>query len=53
MYFAGESGNARDGLLRSVQDPEGRARLIVKPEPYDDVEPGAERAFFDVVIIGQ
>ncbi len=53
MYFADEPGNARDPLLRAIRDRERRARLIVKPEPFDHVEPGAQRAYFDVVVIGQ
>ncbi len=53
MYFADEPGNVRDPLLNAIRDPARRARLVVKPEHYDHVEPGAERVHFDVVIIGQ
>lgn len=52
MYFSDEPANARDGLLGAVRDAAQRARLLVKPETYDHVEPGAERASFDVVMQG-
>ena len=51
MYVAGDPGNARDGLLRRVSDPEARARLIVSlVEAPPTIEPGALAGRFDIVL---
>ncbi len=50
MYFAGEPLNARDGILNGVRDPARRARLIVPFAPADDLEAGASRGHFDIVL---
>ncbi len=50
MYFAGEPLNARDGILNGVRDPARRARLIVPFAPADDLEAGASRGHFEIVL---
>ena len=50
MYVEGEPGNARDGLLRRVRDPEARTRLIVPLAPAPDIEPDALAGRFDIVL---
>ena len=50
LYVAGEPGNARDGLLNSVRDPQQRERLIVRFDPADRIEAGALLARFDIVL---
>ena len=50
MYFAGEPLNARDGILNSVRDPARRARLIVPFAPADEIEAGARRGHFEIVL---
>ena len=52
MYVAGEPDNDRDGLLRSVRDPEARARLIVPLAPAPEVEADALAGTFDIVLGG-
>ncbi len=51
MYFADEPSNAADALLNSVRDPARREKLIATPTPIDHIEPGAERCYFDIVIV--
>lgn len=50
MYVAGEPGNARDGLYRSIRDPEAQASVTVALEPADRIEPGALTGNFDIVL---
>ncbi len=51
MYFAGEPGNDRDGLLGAVRDPAERARIIV-PLTTAEQESGALQGRFDIVLGG-
>ena len=53
MYFPDEPLNRRDGLLNSVRDPALRAALIAEVEDGSDIEAGALRARFDVVLPGR
>ncbi len=53
MYFPDEPLNRRDGLLNSVRDPALRAALIAEVEDGSDIEPGALRAGFDIVLPGR
>ena len=50
MYIAGHPLNERDFVLRAI--PEGAARqgLLVAFRPGDEIEPGAKRANFDIVL---
>jgi protocatechuate 3,4-dioxygenase, beta subunit len=50
MYVAGEAGNASDGLLQGVRDRRARGSLIVALEPADEVEAGALKGTFDIVL---
>ncbi len=52
MYVAGEPDNDRDGLLRSVRDPDARARLIVPLAAAPEIEAGALAGTFDIVLGG-
>ncbi len=52
MYVAGEPDNDRDGLLRSVRDPDARARLIVPLAAAPEIETGALAGTFDIVLGG-
>ena len=49
MYFAGEPGNKRDGLLRRIDDPARRAGIIVAFAPTPD-EPDTTTGQFDMVL---
>jgi protocatechuate 3,4-dioxygenase beta subunit len=50
MYVAGEPGNASDGLLNSVRDRRARESLIVALGPAGELEPGALKGTFDIVL---
>jgi protocatechuate 3,4-dioxygenase, beta subunit len=50
MYVAGEPGNARDGVLNGIRDPQARARVIVALEPAVSSEAGALQGRFDIVL---
>lgn len=50
MYVAGEPRNDSDGILRAIRDPAARARVIVALEPATDIERGALRGEFDIVL---
>jgi protocatechuate 3,4-dioxygenase beta subunit len=50
MYVAGEPGNERDGLYRSLRDARQRAAVTVRLEPVNGVEAGALGGAFDVVL---
>jgi len=52
MYVAGEPGNERDFLLRSVRDPAARARLLVDLRPAGAIEAGALAGTFEIVVAG-
>ena len=50
IYIAGFAGNERDAVFRGLRDPEDRALLLASFEPAPDLERGALRARFDVVL---
>jgi protocatechuate 3,4-dioxygenase beta subunit len=50
MYVAGEPQNARDGLLRSIRDARARESVIVTLLPAGEIEPGALKGTFDIVL---
>ena len=50
MYLAGESLNARDGILNRVRDPSARARLLVELSPAPELEAAALAGRFDIVL---
>jgi protocatechuate 3,4-dioxygenase beta subunit len=50
MYIAGEPGNDRDQLLRSIADPAARGRLIVPLQPAPEIGPAALTGTFDIVL---
>lgn len=50
MYVAGDPGNARDGLLNSIRDPQQRASVLVPFERDSALEPEGFVARFDVVL---
>jgi protocatechuate 3,4-dioxygenase, beta subunit len=50
MYVAGEAGNASDGLLQGIRDRRARESLIIALEPAGEVEPGALKGTFDIVL---
>jgi protocatechuate 3,4-dioxygenase beta subunit len=50
MYVAGEPGNERDGLYRSIRDARQRAAVTVRLEPANGLEDGALAGSFDLVL---
>jgi protocatechuate 3,4-dioxygenase, beta subunit len=50
MYVAGEPQNARDGVLRAIRDPRVRESVIVPLLAAGEVEPGALKGTFDIVL---
>jgi len=50
LYVAGEPQNARDGVLRSIRDPNARESVIVRLDPADDLEAGGLKGTFDIVL---
>lgn len=50
MYLRGEPRNARDGVFRSIRDPDQRESVLVALAPAPEVEAGAEAGTFDLVI---
>ncbi len=50
MYVAGEPGNRRDFVLNAIGDPMVRRSVIVPLNPADDLEPGALRGAFTIVV---
>jgi protocatechuate 3,4-dioxygenase beta subunit len=49
-YIEGEAANDRDGVLRSIRDPDARAALIVPFAPIPDSKVGELAAHFDIVL---
>jgi protocatechuate 3,4-dioxygenase beta subunit len=49
MYLAGHPQNERDGVFRSLS-AEQRANVAVNLEPAANIEAGARKAFFEVVL---
>lgn len=50
MYVAGEPQNETDGVLRRIRDRQARDSLIVRLDPGDDLEAGALKGSFDIVL---
>jgi len=50
LYIAGEPQNATDAVLNAVRDRAARESVIVRLEDASDVEPGALKGTFDVVL---
>ncbi|KAB2917092.1 MAG: intradiol ring-cleavage dioxygenase [Hyphomicrobiaceae bacterium] len=50
MYVAGEPQNARDGILRSIRDARARESVIVRLGAAAELEPGALKGTFDIVL---
>ena len=50
MYVAGEPRNAEDWILNRVRDAPARASLVVDLGPAPELEPGALRGVFDIVL---
>jgi len=50
MYIAGERQNAVDGVLNAIRSTRARESLIVRLEPASDVEAGALKGNFDIVL---
>lgn len=50
MYVEGEALNERDGVLRGIRDPKARQSVIVRLDPAEDIEAGALKGAFDVVL---
>jgi protocatechuate 3,4-dioxygenase beta subunit len=50
MYVAGEPQNETDGVLRRIRDRQARESLIVRLNPGGDLEAGALKGTFDIVL---
>jgi protocatechuate 3,4-dioxygenase beta subunit len=50
MYVAGEPGNERDFVLRSIRDERQRRQILVVLSPASGQEPGALAGTFDIVL---
>jgi protocatechuate 3,4-dioxygenase beta subunit len=50
LYIAGEPQNATDGVLNAIRDRAARESVIVRLEDASDIEPGALKGAFDVVL---
>ena len=50
MYVAGEPQNATDGVLRGIRDPRARESVIVELVPAGEIEAGALKGTFDIVL---
>ncbi len=50
MYIAGHPLNPDDFVLRRIPKGAARESLMVVFEPGDEIEPGAKRANFDIVV---
>jgi len=50
MYIAGEGQNATDGVLNGIRSARARESLIVRLQAAGDVEPGALKGTFDIVL---
>jgi protocatechuate 3,4-dioxygenase beta subunit len=50
LYVADEPQNATDGVLNAIRDREARASVIVRLEDAGDVEAGALKGTFDIVL---
>ena len=52
MYFAGDPLNRQDGILKSVEDADERARLIVPFRESPQIEPASHAGQFNIVLEG-
>jgi protocatechuate 3,4-dioxygenase beta subunit len=52
MYVEGEPQNATDGVLQSIRSEAARRSVIVRLDPAGDLEAGALKGVFDIVIAG-
>lgn len=50
MYVAGEAQNGRDGVLRSIRNIKARESVIVTLLAAGEIEPGALKGIFDIVL---
>lgn len=50
MYVEGEPLNERDGLLTGIRNPQARRSVIIPLVVANDVEPGAVKGTFDIVL---
>ena len=50
MYVAGELGNERDGVLNAIRDERQRRQVTVSLAAASDLEPGALRGEFEIVL---
>ena len=50
MYVAGERQNATDGVLRGIRDSKARESVIVRLEEAGELEAGALKGTFDIVL---
>ena len=50
LYIAGEPQNATDGVLNAIRDPAARASVIAHLEESADIEAGALKGTFDIVL---
>jgi protocatechuate 3,4-dioxygenase beta subunit len=50
MYVAGEPQNSGDGVLSRIRDRRARESVIVKLEPANEIEQGALKGTFDIVL---
>lgn len=50
LYFKGETKNATDWLFKNVGNASRRALLLTDPQPFDQVETGAQIGYFDITL---
>ena len=50
LYIAGEPQNATDGVLNAIADRAARDSVIVRLEDAGEIEPGALKGTFDIVL---
>jgi protocatechuate 3,4-dioxygenase, beta subunit len=50
LYVAGEPQNASDGVLNAIRDRDARASVIVRLEEAGEIEAGALKGTFDIVL---
>ena len=50
LYFKDEAKNKTDWLFNNVGNADLRAKLITDPQPYNQVEDGAQIGYFDITL---
>ena len=50
LYVAGEPQNATDGVLNAIRDRDARESVIVRLEEAGEIEAGALKGTFDIVL---